>query len=220
MMNLETLYSVWSAVLLERSIVFVSSDLPKLSQAMLGIKSLLTPFRWCHVMIPVLPAALIDIIDAPVPFLVGISARQFKTIERDRFDDKVVVQLDEGKLIPGSEEIRQPEFKGLKKTLATLYRKFEQKGEVLEDLSVTLASKEDESKACVKICNLIRAAFRKHVIGSFPSKPRYDVDGFIDIQNYQENVIKWGRQDDQQFLQRFVETQMFVQYVETSQSEQ
>ena len=31
MMNLETLYSVWSAVLLERSIVFVSSDLPKLS---------------------------------------------------------------------------------------------------------------------------------------------------------------------------------------------
>lgn len=71
--DLENFYLIWSALLLEKSVVFISSNLTLLSSVMLGFKSLLAPFSWCHVMIPILPAALVDILDAPVPFMVGIT---------------------------------------------------------------------------------------------------------------------------------------------------
>lgn len=36
-----------------------------------GITSLLFPFVWPHVYVPILPAALDHFLDAPVPFLMG-----------------------------------------------------------------------------------------------------------------------------------------------------
>ena len=34
--------------------------------------SLCFPFEWCHVNIPVLPVRLKNVLDAPVPFIVGV----------------------------------------------------------------------------------------------------------------------------------------------------
>lgn len=36
-----------------------------------GITSLLFPFTWPHVYVPILPAALHHFLDAPVPFVMG-----------------------------------------------------------------------------------------------------------------------------------------------------
>ena len=36
-----------------------------------GITSLLFPFSWPHVYVPVLPASLHHFLDAPVPFVMG-----------------------------------------------------------------------------------------------------------------------------------------------------
>jgi len=37
-----------------------------------SITSVLFPFIWQHVYVPILPAALSHFLDAPVPFLIGI----------------------------------------------------------------------------------------------------------------------------------------------------
>ena len=90
--------------MLEKSVIFVSNNLTHLSSVILGFKSLLLPFKWCHVMIPILPAALVEILDAPVPLLVGITARQFEELEEDRFENKAVVNIDEGLLLMSNTE--------------------------------------------------------------------------------------------------------------------
>lgn len=56
----KTFYKLITAVLLERSIVFVHEERFVLSSVILGLKALLRPFMWCHQMIPILPKALLD----------------------------------------------------------------------------------------------------------------------------------------------------------------
>lgn len=40
--------------------------------------SLLFPLNWKHTFIPILPSVMIDVIDAPLPFLIGIESETFK----------------------------------------------------------------------------------------------------------------------------------------------
>ena len=56
----DTFFKVLTAVLLERSIVFVHQNYSVISSVILSLKTLLRPFMWCHSMIPVLPRALLD----------------------------------------------------------------------------------------------------------------------------------------------------------------
>jgi len=62
---IEDFYRILTAVLLERSLIFVSDNLTILSSVILGFKTLIKPFQWCYALIPVLPSALIDILDTP-----------------------------------------------------------------------------------------------------------------------------------------------------------
>jgi len=78
--HIEDFYKILTAVLLERSLVFVSDNLTILSSAVLGLKTLIKPFQWCYALVPVLPSPLIDIIDTPQPILVGITRSEFELI--------------------------------------------------------------------------------------------------------------------------------------------
>ena len=60
------------AMMLEKSIIFVSDNLPLLSSAVLGMQCFLHPFKWSYVQIPILPQSLVDIIEAPMPFIIGL----------------------------------------------------------------------------------------------------------------------------------------------------
>lgn len=44
-----------------------------LAQFILGFNSLISPFKWCFSLIPILPMALLDMLEAPVPLIVGIT---------------------------------------------------------------------------------------------------------------------------------------------------
>lgn len=41
-----------------------------------GITSLLFPFQWQHVYVPILPASLLHFLDAPVPYLMGLQSKE------------------------------------------------------------------------------------------------------------------------------------------------
>lgn len=57
----------------EKSIVLVSANLGLLSSCVLALQVLLRPFKWPNLMIPIIPDTLIDMLDAPIPILVGTS---------------------------------------------------------------------------------------------------------------------------------------------------
>ena len=54
-----------TSVLLEHSLVFVSNNLTILSNIILGLRTLISPFDWCYAMIQVLPTPLLDHLESP-----------------------------------------------------------------------------------------------------------------------------------------------------------
>lgn len=65
LLPIDDFYKILTAVLLERSLIFVSDNLTILSSVILGLKTLIKPFNWCYALIPILPKALLDILDTP-----------------------------------------------------------------------------------------------------------------------------------------------------------
>ena len=59
-------------MLSEKKIIFVSDKLSLLSNTIQAFETLLYPFNWPHTFIPVLPSFLIEMCDAPTPFIVGV----------------------------------------------------------------------------------------------------------------------------------------------------
>jgi hypothetical protein len=61
-----------SALLSERRILFVSDKVCNVSNAVLSCLAMLHPFKWHHIMIPILPSKLYDYASAPMPYIIGI----------------------------------------------------------------------------------------------------------------------------------------------------
>ena len=60
------------AILLEKSLIFVGEE-HLTSLFVIGFSQIIRPLKWCFSCIPVLPVALLDMLEAPVPLIVGIS---------------------------------------------------------------------------------------------------------------------------------------------------
>ena len=70
--------AVQSSVLLQLlmcSLSVLPPDLQCLMTVAEGITCLLFPFQWQHIYLPILPAPLHHLLDAPVPFLMGLQGR-------------------------------------------------------------------------------------------------------------------------------------------------
>lgn len=78
--------------LTESRIIFLSSHTSMLYLATRALIDLLFPVQWAGVLIPVLPARLIQALEAPCPYIVGIE-RRYEKVELPS-DDFVLVDLD------------------------------------------------------------------------------------------------------------------------------
>ncbi|KAM6306900.1 LOW QUALITY PROTEIN: DENN domain-containing protein 5B-like [Podargus strigoides] len=76
LLGLENLVQVFTCVLLEMQILLYSQDYQRLMTVVEGITTLLFPFQWQHVYVPILPASLLHFLDAPVPYLMGLQSKE------------------------------------------------------------------------------------------------------------------------------------------------
>ncbi|KAH9616694.1 hypothetical protein KSS87_001428 [Heliosperma pusillum] len=74
-LKLDNLLTLFAGALLEKQIVFVSSNLGILSASVLSILPLIRPYQWQSLLMPVLPNDMLDFLDAPVPYIVGVQSR-------------------------------------------------------------------------------------------------------------------------------------------------
>ncbi|XP_039745826.1 DENN domain-containing protein 5B isoform X3 [Pararge aegeria] len=73
-LGVDCVVQLFTCVLLEHQVLLRSSDFNKLMLVAECIVSLLLPFSWAHVYVPILPAPLYHFLDAPVPFVMGLHA--------------------------------------------------------------------------------------------------------------------------------------------------
>ncbi|CAL0326845.1 unnamed protein product [Lupinus luteus] len=71
-LSLESVLALVAGVLLEKQVVVVCPNLGVLSATVLSLVPMIRPFQWQSLLLPVLPRKMIDFLDAPVPYIVGI----------------------------------------------------------------------------------------------------------------------------------------------------
>lgn len=71
-LRLEHVLTMFAGALLEKQIAVVCSNLGILSASVLSIIPLIRPYQWQSLLMPVLPNDMLDFLDAPVPYIVGV----------------------------------------------------------------------------------------------------------------------------------------------------
>lgn len=69
---LETIIRIFSAILYEQKLIFIGNELGPLTRLIHTFVCLLYPFTWPHTYVPILPSLMLDIIQAPTPYIIGI----------------------------------------------------------------------------------------------------------------------------------------------------
>lgn len=90
---------LFTCVLLEQKILVFSSHISVLTVVTETLLMLIFPFKWDHVYVPVLPLQLIEFLNAPTPFIIGVhpgslAHRREEFLRTPCPDDVVVVDLD------------------------------------------------------------------------------------------------------------------------------
>ncbi|KAF2467078.1 DENN-domain-containing protein [Lindgomyces ingoldianus] len=91
-LSIPNIVTLFEFVLQESRIILLSSHTAMLHLASVALVNLLYPFKWAGVFIPILPARLIQTLEAPCPYIVGIE-RRYEPVDYPE-DDFVLVDLD------------------------------------------------------------------------------------------------------------------------------
>jgi hypothetical protein len=93
----EGLTILLSAMLTECKIVITSADIANLAMVAEVACALIYPFRWQLPYVPVLPLNMIEFLDAPLSFFLGVPSSNMKYVDRAILRDVVVIDLDDGR---------------------------------------------------------------------------------------------------------------------------
>ncbi|KAL3936827.1 MAG: hypothetical protein SGBAC_007940 [Bacillariaceae sp.] len=98
-LSVTNVLTLWATLLQEGKVVLRSNHLSLLTPIAEALLSLLFPFTWQGMYIPILPNKMVDAIEAPIPFLVGIHGGEFETHP----EGVVICDLDEDVVHLGSD---------------------------------------------------------------------------------------------------------------------
>lgn len=93
-LKVEAIIQLFTAMLLERKILLLSSNLQLLTLAAEALVSLMYPLQWLSVYVPVLPVSAFECLEAPVQFLYGVCTAQLQ-LNLEEIQDVVVADLDQ-----------------------------------------------------------------------------------------------------------------------------
>ncbi|KAJ9619539.1 hypothetical protein H2203_008317 [Taxawa tesnikishii (nom. ined.)] len=92
-LSIPNIVTLFEYALAESRIILLSSHTAMLHLASAALASLLYPMKWASVFIPVLPYRLIQALEAPCPYIIGVE-RRYDQLELPD-DDFVLVDLDQ-----------------------------------------------------------------------------------------------------------------------------
>ncbi|CAF3135436.1 unnamed protein product [Rotaria sp. Silwood2] len=75
-LGIDHVVTIFCAALSDIKNLFFSRSVWKLTEACKAVESLLFPLKYCYKFIPVLPFNLIEVLDAPTPFIIGVHSDQ------------------------------------------------------------------------------------------------------------------------------------------------
>lgn len=206
-LSLESVLAFFTGVLLEKQVVVVCPNLGVLSAIVLSVIPMIRPFEWQSLFLPILPERMLDFLDAPVPFIVGVqhkpSDRKMKASNLVHVN--VVKDQVKARYIP-----TLPRYKELVSELRPIHAKLASENCIAQRHPVYKCN-EVQAEAAAHFSAVMRryleslcSDLRSHTITSVQSNnDRVSLllkDSFIDS----------FPSKDQPFIKLFVDTQLFT----------
>lgn len=167
-----------------------------LSSCVLGFQALLRPFKWPNLLIPIIPDSLLDLLDAPVPILAGISQKITNK------DNLIWVLLDEPKInqrIQGDfaivQSVIEPEASQLKIRIRGIYN-------ILTRESVCFCPNPQEKMVICEIAVAIKEYFSYIAAG-------IKINRYIGVEGMQTQILAQFPKNDHSFIKSIMQTQLF-----------
>lgn len=91
-LRLENVLTFLAGILLEKQIVVACSNLGILCASVLSVIPLIQPYRWQSLLMTVLPNDMLEFLDAPVPYIVGI--KNMPSEVQSKFTNVIVVDAN------------------------------------------------------------------------------------------------------------------------------
>ncbi|GLD98436.1 hypothetical protein PINS_up007133 [Pythium insidiosum] len=107
-LSLHNVVQIVNCMLLEQRILIHSNHPGLLTPVCEALCALLFPFTWEHVYVPFLPVRLIEYLQAPVPYLMGLHTSALTTrVGAEIFSSCVVVHLDKDRVVTPISVVRR-----------------------------------------------------------------------------------------------------------------
>eukprot|EP00299_Pterocystis_sp_00344_P015263 c7611_g1_i2.p1 GENE.c7611_g1_i2~~c7611_g1_i2.p1 ORF type:complete len:847 (+),score=174.92 c7611_g1_i2:30-2570(+) len=117
-LDIDNILTLMTCVLLERKMVFISRIPALLTCTIESILALVFPFHWQGGYVPLLPVPLLDFVNAPVPFIMGVIRDCINPAVLD--SEVICIDLDNNTISGGSEslpELPRKEWTKLRKAM-------------------------------------------------------------------------------------------------------
>ncbi|XP_031501970.1 uncharacterized protein LOC116265490 isoform X2 [Nymphaea colorata] len=205
-LSLESVLALLTGALLEKQVVVICPNLGVLSAAVLSIIPMIRPFEWQSLLLPVLPRKMLDFLDAPVPFIVGI---QHKPSEMKlKTSNFVCVNVQKNQVKMGSLPTL-PRQRELIAELTPIHAKLASENNIAKRHPVCKCN-EVQAEAAVQFLNVMR-----RYMESLCSNLRYYTITSVQSNNdrvsllLKESFIDSFPMKDRPFVKHFVDTQLF-----------
>ncbi len=96
LLGADGLNALLASVLTECKILIHSADVANLAMVAEVITALIYPFQFQLPYVPVIPLSLMEVLEAPVSYFVGVPTCNMKFIDKSVLSDVVVIDLDNG----------------------------------------------------------------------------------------------------------------------------
>lgn len=205
-MRLEHVLTIFTGALLEKQLVFVCSNLGILSASVLSIIPLIRPYQWQSFFMPVLPNDMLDFLDAPVPFVVGVKSR---TAEVQSKSGNVILVDANKNQVKSSYMPHFPQYKELYAALTPYHAQLVgesylgRRRPVYECTDVQVEAAKGFLRVLRSYLDSLCSNLRSHTITNVQSN-----DDKVSLL-LKESFIESFPSRDRPFMKLFVDTQMF-----------
>lgn len=170
------------------------------------------PFTWPHVVVPLLPSGLIEVLDAPVPILVGMPP--FPGVQPHKFPDLIWVLPDSSgkgsRIVCGNKAVlagvAEPSAHNLRSHLRSVYAS-------LSDPDTIFTFDSSQLVPVYQVANLFHSYYES-LVALIPEQLERQEGGLLDVQKLQATVLGRVEKEDLAFVSAFTATQVFLIHVE------
>lgn len=211
-LSLDNILSLIAALMLEKQVVFFEPNIGVLTAAVLAVIPLLRPYVWQSLIMPVVPSGLCELLDAPVPFAVGLQHKTAEVVQKCSNLIRVNLYKDGIKNAPSPSSL--PNCRQLYVDLASWHRRLRaSKGFSRRPVHVVTSGEEAAADGFLNVLgkylqNLCGDIRHHSITEVYPSGQRVSI-------LLEESLISTYPQKDLAFMRAFMQTQMFSSYVDS-----